>query len=70
MQQRDDFIDPVDWTPDGQCVNPLCRRPLGFDPTVLVTTKHVRLFCGVPCLIESYHHNLDKIWREVVEEAS
>jgi hypothetical protein len=41
------------------CENPFCNDPLRADHVTLVTTGHVRRFCTVECLIDSFYHNLD-----------
>lgn len=41
-----------------QCENPGCKAELTWDHVTLVTTKHVRRFCSVECLMRSYLTNL------------
>lgn len=38
-----------------RCENPTCEHALGWDHVTLTTTVHVRRFCTVECLVESFH---------------
>jgi hypothetical protein len=40
------------------CENPTCKNKLSADHITLVTTAHVRRFCYMDCLIESYYRHL------------
>jgi len=40
------------------CENPACNAGLSPDCVMLITTKHVRRFCNIDCLMESHHIHL------------
>jgi hypothetical protein len=43
------------------CENPACKYELRADHVTLVTTKHVRRFCSVECLVESHKAHLEAV---------
>jgi hypothetical protein len=45
-----------------RCANPLCVSSLSTDCVTLTTTFHVRRFCTVQCLIESFEIANETIW--------
>jgi len=46
------------------CENKLCNRPLDADCTVVSTTEHVRRFCSMDCVVESFNNHMDEILAE------
>jgi hypothetical protein len=43
-----------------RCANPTCRALLGVDHTTVVTTTHVRRFCGIECVASGYQAEIHK----------
>jgi len=54
--------------PDGcpllYCANPDCRLPLTADHVILITTRHLRRFCGLPCVVKGYELSIERWMRE------
>jgi len=43
------------------CENKLCNIPLDADCTVVSTTEHVRRFCSMECVVESFNNHRDEL---------
>ena len=44
-----------------RCANRMCRSSLKVDHVTLVTTGHVRRFCGVECITEGQEANIKQV---------
>lgn len=58
------MIDYVNWD-TRTCANALCGKPLNgsIEFVLQVSTKHVRWFCNVDCVVQGRDEHLDKIAR-------
>lgn len=45
------------------CANRKCRAKLGDDPVTVITTRHVRKFCSVECIVEGHVAEQEWIFR-------
>ena len=46
------------------CENKACKRSLDVDHVVVATTCHVRRFCSMECVVESFHNHMNCIYDE------
>lgn len=53
------------WVPH-VCASAVCRKPLSNDPVTVLTTRHVRKFCSMFCVVDGHEESM----RQAVEEGA
>ena len=52
-----------------RCENENCKHLLSADHVIVVTTKHVRRFCCLECVVEGFELHMDKLIKARMAEA-
>jgi hypothetical protein len=52
-----------------RCENENCKNLLSADHVSVVTTQHVRRFCSMECVVESFQLHMDKLIKTGIVEA-